>query len=283
MHNQEDIRGLLKETFESFEAEPDRDLWGSIREEIPPPRNPRWKYLALAAAIALLLMIGIRGVFTSSELPAIPESRELAQQQPPNEVLPNDPSVDTGAQLTPSEMVISSETTSQEIPDEPKTVEKVPQRSIDITISSPQPKTSSIPAVQELAEQTVVEPVQENTLQDISASSGSSPATSEFSIQRIESVQAEIDVYAFAEPTHNEVAQVPVPDVQKPRKKLRLNELTLDDVLLFASNTLNKTVTEPPLQAQRHKDATGDNVTRFQVKLGPLTITRTKHKKSASL
>ena len=57
MNESKDIRGLLKQEFEHFEADPGIDLWPEIEGELRPKKKRAaawWSYTAVAASIAIL-------------------------------------------------------------------------------------------------------------------------------------------------------------------------------------------------------------------------------------
>ena len=58
MGENKDIRGLLQQEFEHFEADPGIDLWPEIEAELRPKKKRLaiwWTYSAVAASIAILL------------------------------------------------------------------------------------------------------------------------------------------------------------------------------------------------------------------------------------
>ena len=281
MHNQEDIRGLLKETFETFEAEPRRDVWENIQQEIhPEKRGIPWKYWAVAAAIALLLMVGVRIALNTESLE---DSERMAQveETTPLDTLPNQDgraaSSEAEADLPAPKIVEQLPTTptmktpSPISPDTQTDRGKQEVSNSSIAIHVPQERAES-PEIALTEEMTTVTP------QEVIA-----PAPRLVVLDRIIRENPQIDHTKSMLGSPGEIAQVPVMEKPQVRKKLRIGELTFDDVLLVASNTLKKTVTESPLDAEHEQAESGDEVKRLRVKIGPLTITRTQHRKTASL
>src|SRR5690554_1984710 len=71
MSNKKNIDRLFQEKFKDFETFPEKDLWSGIEarlDKMPNRRKPLamwWKLGGVAAAIILLLSLGLNGLFDS--------------------------------------------------------------------------------------------------------------------------------------------------------------------------------------------------------------------------
>lgn len=257
-------KGLLTEKFEGFEPDPGKDLWMSLEERLdsgPKKKRAFWLWsagLAVAAAIALLLMWRI-GVPASQPVPKERLTKREVPAVPPRMVNPGtvSPTLPTATNEAPE---IPSSTPLKEHPSELASVQE--------NLAAQDPLPGTIPVrqmeIQASGVEAVLVPPAPESLAEVSAPSleGTVPGP----------LEAVAMVDETREPGVEQVFE------NRKARQIRLEDLNLEDVLVFTAKELDKRVSDNPIQAKKeHQPDQGR--TTFSLRIGSLSIVKKKYEK----
>lgn len=280
MNEQKDIKGLLKEKFEHYEADPGVDLWAAIDAEVHPERKRRgawWMYAAVAASVTILffslfwlLKEPVKGsaqdqiveTETREDAPALQENipqKKLAKTSPETE---HDSEIKSNPQV--AEIEEQEENKSGVVgPDKNLHQEAVADRNVSKNRNSAdRPKAEKDPKLADYDEYAAL------SVQTMSPANF--PMTEDI-------VQPETQkVNPTRTRPQNSTNQVPA-HFASNKKSINLNDLSVDDAVSFASNTLENWK-KSPVEVYREKSEDGE-VKTYQVDLFNLKITKKTHRK----
>ncbi|MEM7654837.1 MAG: hypothetical protein AAF399_01805 [Bacteroidota bacterium] len=259
MADERDIRGLLQEQFDGYEAEPDRDLWASIEEglQLKEKKRALWiNWVAIAASISLL--IGLIFYFQGG---TVEQSNRIAEQ-PGNDDLP--------AVVTPAPTQVQAPKQLAEESANEETQQANERRAASPNdtqplFAQPSPNTPSITQPENQQEETPA-----------LAETRRTPLIDRAAIKPLrnvdEVVRWEESLIGSADPI---VMDSPLPEGNQPnlsqrpnsqsKNELNLEKLTLRDALAFASRELSK-VSRSPV-AVKEEQGENEQLTRYQLKV----------------
>jgi hypothetical protein len=276
MENQNDIRGLLQDQFQHFEAEPPVDLWPAIESELGgnSRKRPLWlPYVAIAASAVILIglwqLLSLDGPIQTVD-PIVQE--EIA---PPVSV-PKEIAPENLAEMSPVEDTLPAtegETTSppEQTPTVSYQVKPLYAANGDKTPDPVVPDEGSTGKDGE-TEQTDDPKKNEVVINPLKQIAAANPE------QEIGQLPTEQLVSVAQEGSGQEVGS-PTEQMRKIKNnKLDLNDFSLQNVVSFASNEISKWAKSP----LDYEHEVGDDAERkkYAIELGSFKITRTSYRKT---
>ncbi|MDX2245515.1 MAG: hypothetical protein SF052_01980 [Bacteroidia bacterium] len=250
---EKDIKGLLKQSFEHFEADPGADLWPAIEAEIHSRRKPAWwMYAAVAASVAILFF----SLFWLLDQPS--DNRNQAP------LVTND---STPGVSIPQPFMTEDSPEKQLPPDSEKGVQKTNLGAPEKKSLQPRKKDSSkelpTPSQKQIDENFAALNIE--TLNN----PGLSPLT-QTSIHAPDLPKAETPIKTYTQPAVRQ-------EYVSSRNTIDLNDLKVEDAVSFASNTLEKWKNSP-IDVYQEKGPDGETKT-YQIDFFNLRITKKTHKR----
>ncbi len=246
MDKRDDIwRSTLKEQFDHFEAETERDLWPAIKEQLETKRVPfyLWKSTWLVAASVAMLL----GLVWMLNQATPPEQTPLVQNSDVN--APSE-SVSPSPQTFPADTDMAGADLMPTLPD-PKLIQQMERERHEKLYGEPDQKgemavESSLPPNRIIRQ---VGPMQPLTPQSIQHQMERPEPTKNLAVAQpaAQPITAETPTTVVAEqaPTPAPARPTPTPTARGEKQTLNLNDLTLGDALSFASHELGKLVKSP--------------------------------------
>lgn len=262
MENEEDIRKLLQEKFQDFGPEPERDIWAGIQRAVRPVpfyKRVGWYGYAAAAVVLLLLGMGISMTDILYRQPVSPARSVAAAEQTvptPEQVLPGEGRENAfAAQNAQGAAPLKSPASMDE---SPRTTRQTPG--------------AASPAVTAIEDRTTrpADIDQEKLKKDlpplfaITPLAGNPLSTpSEAAVQEIGIIDP-VPVLAAAETQ-------PGGD----RRRIDLDDLSLDDALSLAGNGLKKLATKPD-EVQTSQDG-AETIKTYRINFLDISISKKTH------
>ena len=262
MHEEKDPwKGLLAKQFDQFEEDPEKELWTAISQEIPQKKKIHPLYMGLPLGLAASLLIWF--FFLPSGDLLTPTTEQIR---------PSGKMISSDAQLAYQDQ----QHTVEEKQQEKQSVENelVKPEKVSNTLSSSRSEVIAPPATSDKAGSMdkLLAALEPETLKETKESIAL--------IQEIE--EEEIQASAF-------IPEIILPETEalmavekavSTTKKVDLGNLKLDEVIVFASNQLNKKTENSPVKAVKETDPEKGKST-FTFKLGNFSIVKKKYTKSA--
>ena len=274
MENQNDIRGLLQDQFQHFEAEPPVDLWPAIESELggKSRKRPLWlPYVAIAASVVILIglwqLLSLNGPAQTVD----PIVQEKIVAPVPTEIAP-----ENMTELTPLEDTLPASEEETATPQEqaPSVSYRVKPlyAATDGNTADPAASDKST-AGQDSEKEKTVDPERSelviNPLKQIAA------ANPEMEVEQIPTEQ----IVSVAQGGPQQETGSPGKQLRKVKNnKLDLNDFSLQNVVSFASNEISKWAKSP----LDYEHEVGDDAERkkYALELGSFKITRTSYRKT---
>jgi hypothetical protein len=252
----DDYKKILQDKFEDFEPQPSRDLWPGIAEGLRPRRKLAYWPYAIAAALAILLLIGtfwLRPFGSEGPAQAEPMISQIdSGASVPGEQTPLQPAPQK--EVTPAQVAEASEAQTPGRTPQPA----LPATSPEVVPSQPEAEASK-PVLQNVSptQLAVVKPA-------------SPPEANK--------VEVEAPQLVFISPRLAErrqgVAQATRGGL---RSELDLADLKAPEVAAFASQQLDRIGLKSPVQYEQ-KVEKEKKKSRFRIALGNFSFTRTTYK-----
>ena len=275
MGDQKEIRGLLKDQFAHFEAEPPRDLWQEIEADLYPIRRRRKMMITYMTVAASLLMLF--ALWWMWQTPArVENGGPLASE--PEKIAP--------AQLAETDSLDSE--SGEPLPniapllsqqDEPASKEP---KSQETPAPEPTPDGDAFPVEPEL-EDLFAQEANENQTQEIAPESIDPIALNPMSPTDPRDVLLDHEALAESDLEAKTDAVTPAElrreeDMrQVSYNKLDLDDFSLENAISFASSEVSKWA-KSPLDFD-HKVGNEKEVKTYRFQLGDFSISRTSYKK----
>ena len=273
MAKQEDIRGLLTQQFEGFEAEPDVDLWPEIEAKLHPGKKNKVLWLTaltIAASIAMLFV-----VIKLLNNPVEPQ-KSIALDQAPM-ISPDNNSEDqteelfAEAQIEENKSNELSEAVNQADSDhkrEEKALRPV-RTELNQSVGEPEPKNKGETGVEILPKQT--------TIIENLVSNQEKPPIQE--IQKTVLPKEDILVDSENVPLAETTPLIASSDQRGSNNKLDLRDFSFKNLVSFTTNELSK-IERSPIDVYRQEGEDGETKI-VQFDLFNLSFSHKSHKRRA--
>ncbi|MEZ4828336.1 MAG: hypothetical protein R3C61_18905 [Bacteroidia bacterium] len=254
---EKEIKGLLKQKFEHYEEDPGADLWLAIESEIHPGRRrvvAWWMYAAVAASVAILffsLFLLLNQPDHTSHQPEVAETDSVVVPLIPQPLMTEDVPAPSETLPAVKELPVQKTSEGREVhhiapkreKDSTKEFAKPPQKQVDENFAALNIETLNNP--------------------------GFSPLTP---VTLPEKAPAKVEI-----PTNKRNQPATPSQLADSKHTLNFNDLTVEDAVSFASNTIEKWKNSP-IDVYQEKGPDGETKT-YQVDFLNLRITKKTHKR----